>query len=94
MFMLCGMYLGKRLVDTILEQHGKWPKTLPKVTDRAVAIAIGEHFLMHETSFFVRADRVDKDKGILMVSCSKCRRALCSSSGRTVFRVFIVLPSL
>jgi len=68
--MICNCFVsaGKRLIDTILEQHGKWPKTLPKVTDRTVAKAIGEHFLMHETSFFVRAERVDKDKGILMVS--------------------------
>lgn len=61
------MLLGKRLVDTILGQHGKWPKTLPKVTDRAVATAIGEYLMHHETSFFVRVEIVDKEKGILMV---------------------------
>lgn len=61
-------FKGKRLVDCILQQRGKWPKTLPKVTSPEVALAIGAAMLEQETSYFVRADKVDSDRGILMPS--------------------------
>lgn len=61
-------FKGKRFVETLMEQKGKWPKTLTKITDIKIAQAIGEVIMNNnEKSYFVRVERVDDDKGILMV---------------------------
>lgn len=60
-------FKGKKLVACILEGK-KWPKSLPQVTDRAVAVAIGEHLLHSAPTLFHRSDRIDEKRGILRYS--------------------------
>ena len=56
---------GKRLVEKVLEGK-KWPRSLPKITDKAVAIAVAEVLVKHH--FFHRSEKVDGKKGYLRIS--------------------------
>lgn len=58
-------YIGKRLVEKILEAK-KWPRSLPKVTDKAIAIAVAELLVKH--NFFHRSEKVDGKKGYMKIS--------------------------
>ncbi len=56
------------MVDCILEAK-KWPKSLPKVVDRNVAIAVGN--LLLKNGYFHRSDKDVDHKGILRVRFNK-----------------------
>ncbi len=60
-------FKGKRFVECLLESK-KWPKSLPKVEDKAIALAIGEYLLNATPTLFHRCDKVNEQKGILRVS--------------------------
>lgn len=53
------------MVDSIVEAK-KWPKSLPKITDREVAVAVGN--LLLESQFFHQSEKQEK-KGYLKVCC-------------------------
>lgn len=57
-------FKGKRLVECLLESK-KWPKTLPKITDRSVAAAVAQ--LMIKAQYFHRSEKAEK-KGNLVFS--------------------------
>lgn len=72
MFALCFAYVdltivrtGKKLVESILEAK-KWPKSLPKLTDRAVIHAVANSLI--QATFFHRSEKVVEKKGYLTVS--------------------------
>ena len=44
----------------------KWPRSLPKISDKAVAIAVAE--VMVKNHFFHRSEKVDGKKGYLRIS--------------------------
>ena len=49
-------FKGKRLVEKLLEDHKKWPKTLPKIQDKGLAIELAD--LLLKGSFFHRSEKV------------------------------------
>jgi hypothetical protein len=70
-------FKGKAFIDTLLnigvdvdpKKSKKWPKSIPKITDKAVAIAVGNALL--NKNFFHRSDKAEVKKGserILTVS--------------------------
>eukprot|EP01041_Mallomonas_annulata_P009816 gene9816-20416_t len=58
-------FKGKRLVECILEAK-KWPKSLPKITDRNDASTVAQ--LLIKSSYFHRSEKVEGKKGNLMYS--------------------------
>ena len=70
-------FKGKAFIDTLLniglevdpKKAKKWPKSIPKITDKAVAIGVGNALL--NKNFFHRSDKAEVKKGserILTVS--------------------------
>ena len=60
-------FKGKRLVECILEGK-KWPKSIPKITDKAIAIIIAN--LLIQSSFVHRSEKVEGKKGVHIMPCS------------------------
>ena len=60
------LFIGKRLIECIIEGK-KWPKSLPKVTDKQVAVALGELLIDQDVSYFIRCEKTEDQKGILRV---------------------------
>lgn len=58
-------FKGKRFVECLIEAK-KWPKTLPKITDRSVAAGVAQ--LMIKAQYFHRSEKVDGKKGNLVFS--------------------------
>lgn len=58
-------FKGKRLVEAMLDGK-KWPKTIPKITDKGVAIEVAN--LLLKAQFFHRSEKVEGKKGYLKVS--------------------------
>ena len=54
------------MIECILEGK-KWPKSLPKVTDKQIAVALGELLIDQEVSYFIRCEKTEDQKGILRV---------------------------
>lgn len=62
-------FRGSRLLECIIEEEKelkKWPKTLPKVKDKATALAIANLLITQE--FFHRSEKVPDKKKTLRVS--------------------------
>ena len=53
------------MIECVLEGK-KWPKSIPKITDKAVAIIVSN--LLIQSSFIHRSEKVDGKKGVLKVS--------------------------
>ena len=49
-------FKGKRLIEKLLEDHKKWPKTLPKIQDKGVALELAD--LLVKGGFFHRSEKV------------------------------------
>lgn len=58
-------FKGKRLVELLLEGK-KMPKSLPKITDRAIAVMVAQKLIKSE--YFHRSEKVDGKKGYLVYS--------------------------
>lgn len=58
-------FKGKRLVECIMDAK-KWPKKIPKITDKAVAVAVAQTLIKKE--YFHRSEKVEGKKGHLMYS--------------------------
>lgn len=58
-------FKGKKLIESLLEGK-KWPKSIPKITDKGVARLVAEALIQSE--FFVRSERVDAQKNHLKIS--------------------------
>mmetsp|Transcript_26955 Transcript_26955/g.27194 ORF Transcript_26955/g.27194 Transcript_26955/m.27194 type:complete len:361 (-) Transcript_26955:119-1201(-) len=58
-------FKGKRLVECILEAK-KWPKALPKITDKGQAISVIQ--LLIKAQYFHRSEKVEGKKGVLVYS--------------------------
>jgi len=43
----------------------KWPKSIPKITDKAIAVIVAN--LMIQSAFFHRSEKVEGKKGFLKV---------------------------
>lgn len=52
-------------MESIVNATAKWPKSLPKVTDKAVARLLGD--AMVTMSFIHRSEKVEDKKGYLQV---------------------------
>lgn len=61
---VCGV-AGKRFIDCLVEGK-KWPKSIPKIADAAVAAQVGE--LLLQSSFFHRSEKLEGKKGYLQIS--------------------------
>jgi hypothetical protein len=48
----------------------KWPKSIPKITDRGIAIIVAN--MMIQKAFFHRSEKVDGKKGVLKVGYYCC----------------------
>lgn len=59
-------FKGSRLVEALMEPKGKWPKSLPKITDKNVAKLLGD--VLVKASFFHRSEKVEDKKGYLQIS--------------------------
>lgn len=59
--------IGKRLVECILEGK-KWPKLLPKITNREIAVQLGDILL--KELIFHRSEKDPEHKGVLKVCSS------------------------
>ena len=59
-------FKGKRFLDLILEGHKSWPKTLPRVEDKATAILIAQELM--KANMFHRSEKVKDKKGVLQIS--------------------------
>lgn len=59
------MFLGIRLIECVLEAK-KWPKSIPKLTDRQVIVEVAD--LLLQANFFHRSEKVKEKKGYLKVS--------------------------
>ena len=57
-------FKGKKLVESILEGK-KWPKSIPAITNREVAIAVGN--LLCSSQFFHRSEKIEGKKSVLAV---------------------------
>lgn len=44
----------------------KWPKSIPKITDKEVALQVAE--LLLQSNFYHRSEKVEEKKGYLKVS--------------------------
>jgi len=58
-------FKGKRLLECILEAK-KWPKSIPRITDEAVAVKVSD--LLIDAQFFHRSEKVKEKKGYLKIS--------------------------
>lgn len=58
-------FKGKKLVESILEAK-KWPKSIPAITNRDVAIAVGN--LLCASQFFHRSEKIEGKKSVLAIS--------------------------
>ena len=56
------------MIERLLESGNskKWPRSLPKISDKAVACAVAE--LLVKKNFFHRSEKVDGKKGYLRIS--------------------------
>ena len=61
--------IGKKMVECILEGT-KWPKSLPKVTDKEQAVLIGEVLL--RAAMFHRSEKLTEQKKAMLVVSSMC----------------------
>lgn len=59
-------FKGSRLLECIVTPNAKWPKSLPKVTDKAVARMMADALV--SKSFFHRSEKVEDKKGYLQIS--------------------------
>ena len=64
-------FRGGRLLECLVEENeetplAKWPKTLPKITDQAVGVAVAQ--LLIQNNYFHRSEKVPEKKKYLMVS--------------------------
>ena len=64
-------FRGSKLLEVLVEEDEddpllKWPKTLPKIKDRAVGVAVAELFIQND--FFHRSEKVPEKKKYLQVS--------------------------
>lgn len=57
-------FKGKRLIECLLE-GSKWPKNLPKIEDKGVALQVASTLL--RKGFFHRSEKDDDKKGHLVV---------------------------
>ncbi len=60
-------FRGKRLIECVLEAK-KWPKSIPKITDKAVANVVAS--LLVQSNFFHRSEKIEDKKGHMKVSFS------------------------
>lgn len=67
-------FLGKRLIECLLEAK-KWPKSIPQITDKAVARLVAQELI--QASFFHRSDKVEDKKGHLQVWQIYLHQCLC-----------------
>ena len=58
-------FRGGRLVEAILEPKGKWPKSLPRITDKGIVLAVANELV--KNSFFHRSEKIPGKKGYLQV---------------------------
>lgn len=58
-------FKGRRLVECVMEAK-KWPKSLPKITDKGVARAVAA--LLVQGNFFHRSEKIPDKKGYLKIS--------------------------
>jgi translocation protein SEC62 len=59
-------FKGKRLVECILGDNKKWPKSIPKITDKGTAILVAGALL--NKGFFHRSEKVEGKKGVLRIT--------------------------
>ena len=59
-------FKGKRFVDLMLEGHKSWPRTLPRVEDKATAVLIAQELI--KANMFHRSEKVKEKKGVLQIS--------------------------
>lgn len=65
MFCLYALHtIGKKLIEALLEGK-KWPKSLPKITDKVVARLVAGSLI--QAAFFHRSEKVEDKKGYLRV---------------------------
>jgi len=58
-------FKGKRMIECILAAK-KWPKSLPKITERTVAVSVAQ--LLVKGEYFHRSEKVEGKKGYLVYS--------------------------
>jgi hypothetical protein len=56
---------GKRLIESLLEGK-KWPKSIPKITDKGTACLVATALI--QKAFFHRSEKVEEKKGFLKVT--------------------------
>jgi len=59
-------FKGKRLVECLLGEAKKWPKSLPKITDKGTAVLVAGKLI--EKAFFHRSEKLEMKKGFLKIS--------------------------
>lgn len=59
-------FKGKRFLDLILEGHSSWPKSLPRIEDKATAVLIAEELI--KANMFHRSEKVKDKKAVLQIS--------------------------
>lgn len=60
-------FKGKKLVEVILDANNKkWPRSLPRITEAAVAVEVAE--LLLRAQFFHRSEKYGEKKGYLKIS--------------------------
>ena len=59
------------MVECILEAK-KWPKTIPKITDKSVAIAVAQ--LLIKKEYFHRSEKIEGKKGYFEVANLNCSK--------------------
>jgi translocation protein SEC62 len=59
-------FKGKKLIEKLLEDHKKWPKTLPKIQDKGLAIELAG--LLLKEGFFHRSEKAEGKSNYLTIS--------------------------
>lgn len=59
-------FKGKRLVECLLAENKKWPKSIPRITDKGTAILVAGALI--QKAFFHRSEKVEGKKGFLQIS--------------------------
>ena len=59
-------FKGKRLVECMLAENKKWPKSIPRITDKGTAQLVAGALI--QKAFFHRSEKVEGKKGFLQIS--------------------------
>ena len=80
------------MIECILAAK-KWPKNLPKITERSVAVSVAQ--LLVKAEYFHRSEKVEAKKGYLVVSINYIYSVyifICIISGFSISVYILVFP--